>query len=356
MTGAAADTAWEHGSPSRARARWIHGPVADAGLALAWVPFAALAIVLREAPDARNALLAGVFALSFVHQPMTLPLVYLDPAERAARRRMIWLVPLVLVAAIAAGLAVSFTLVAIVAAAWNALHTMMQRFGIVRIYGRKAGEVDPARARVERALLLTWLALAATWVGADRATPARLRSLDLGAVNRRGIEVLSDLRPYATALVVPLAVAVAMLTTRWVRVERCARHEGLANPAKHLYVGSTVALLALVVVDPVAALVGFVASHSVEYLVLVHHALGSRYRNDGAGGALGRAVRRGDHGPLRVLVTCGALTLALVVALRTHGGPWGYTWALLLFGGMHFVFDAVIWKLRRPAVARSFEA
>ena len=77
----------------------------------------------------------------------------------------------------------SVALVAVVAGLWNAEHTLMQRYGITRIYGRKAGEDD---GRLEKAMLVSWLVLALVWTAADPATPGRIARMPLGEVNRTG--------------------------------------------------------------------------------------------------------------------------------------------------------------------------
>src|SRR3954462_5812868 len=112
-------------------------------------------------------MLEALSAFSFVHQPLTLPLVYGDAEQFAARRRLFVAAPFVLAAVIAVGLAVSFTIVAVVGGLWNLEHTLMQRYGFVRIYGRRTGEDD---GRLERVLLLSWL-LVALALGGARSRP-----------------------------------------------------------------------------------------------------------------------------------------------------------------------------------------
>jgi len=42
----------------------------------------------------------------------------------------------------------------VLAALWNAEHTLMQRYGVMRIYGRKAGD---DHGRLEKPMLIAWL-------------------------------------------------------------------------------------------------------------------------------------------------------------------------------------------------------
>lgn len=68
--------------------------------------------------------------------------IYGDAEQFAARRRLFVVGPMVLAGVIALGLTFSFTLVAVAGGLWNMEHTLMQRYGFVRIYGRRTGEDD----------------------------------------------------------------------------------------------------------------------------------------------------------------------------------------------------------------------
>jgi hypothetical protein len=249
--------------------------------------------------------------------------------------------------AIVLGLWVSLALVAVVAGLWNAEHTLMQRYGLTRIYGRKAGQDDGG---LEKAMLVSWLVLAMVWVAADKGTAARVEGLPLGRVNVDGVDRLLSLQPWAAALLVPVVGVVLALVVAWVRAERArARNEQL-NPAKAVYVGSTALLFALILVDPVSGFVGYVGAHAVEYFVIVHHALGSRF-SDGSGGVLGRVVRA-PRGRARFLGGYIAASVAVVVVEKVWGNPDVYGFTVLFLGGLHVFYDGFVWKLRRPAVAR----
>ncbi|MFN8039001.1 MAG: hypothetical protein U0Q07_07290 [Acidimicrobiales bacterium] len=364
MTGATTET-----TPGGAAAvrrlgapQWMHGPIADVALALVWIPFAVVAHVLQgQAGDRLPAFVAAVFLLSFSHQPLTLALVYGDPEQLRLRRAIFTWSPLVFVVAVFAGLNISMVALAVVGGLWNAEHTLMQRYGIVRIYGRKAGQGD---GRLERAMLFSWLALALVWVGADTATPDRIRQVDLGENNTLAVEQLASLRGVASVLV-PIALAVALgLGVAFVVQEW--RHRRQANPAKWVYVASTAALFGVLLVDPLAGLMGYVGAHAVEYFVVVRQSLGRRYGTEpvgaeapAAGGApvrrpvpLARAVRSplGRDGFLAVYV---AVIVGIVMVLERLGSPTAYAVVFFTLGGLHVFYDGFIWKLRRAPVAAS---
>jgi hypothetical protein len=329
------------------RPKWIRSPAVDISLALVWLPFALAAHAVSHDLAALAFLLNTTFLVSFLHQPLTLPLVYGDPGQYALRKKLYIWSPVVFVVAITLGLWLSFALVAIVAGLWNAEHTLMQRFGVTRIYGRKAGQDS---GTLERLLLISWLVLAVVWIGSDPATRGRVARLPLGEVNTASVDHLTTLRPIAAALVLPVLAVSAALLVRWIAGEYERARLGEANPAKWFYVGSTGALFAWMLVDPVSGFIAYVGAHAIEYFVIVNHSLGSRYV-DGSGGPLGATVRS-SHGRTKFFAGYAAAIVLLIVMLERTGNPDAYGFAVLFLGGLHVFYDGFIWKLRRPAVAR----
>ncbi|MEY2448577.1 MAG: hypothetical protein QOH79_2053 [Acidimicrobiaceae bacterium] len=323
---------------SRGQAPWIRSARADSALVFAWVPFAAAAFWFRG--DGRQLvwLLEAMFAFSFVHQPLTLTLVYGDAEQFAARRRLFLVGPLVLAGVIAVGLTISFTLVAVVGALWNMEHTLMQRYGFVRIYGRRTGEDD---GRLERSLLLSWLAVTLLSVAADSRTSSRVATLPLGEINASALDVLTSLRPYAVSVLIPTAIIAALLTVRWVVLERERLQRGTANLAKQRYVVSTATMFAFAVLfDPVAGLAGFAGAHAIEYFFIVDHRLVTSRPT------VSRLPFFGGY-----LIAFEAFYL--VARQYNHF----YLWVVLFLGGVHFLFDGVIWKGRsRPATPQPIAA
>ena len=331
--------------------RWIHSARVDLMIALLWVPFSAAAALTYGSKTALSIVVALTLLTSLVHQPLTLGLIYGDPAQFAVAKRVFTFFPFALVGAVLLGRAISLSLVGVVAGLWNAEHTLMQRYGIARIYARKAGEGDAPRGAGERPMMISWLVFALFFGAADPRTPTLLDRIDLGATNERGVEVLQRLRPWAMLFLVLAGVAVVIMTLRWWRLER-ERATGFTP--KRRYLASTAALIVLIMVNPIVGLMGYVGSHALEYFVIVHGALGRRYTGPLAedGGLVGRVVR----GPLRAtgcvmayVVLIGAVLIAVQFRMRADLA----SVVLLSVGGMHVFFDGFIWKLRRSVVARS---
>jgi hypothetical protein len=258
---------------------------------------------------------------------------------------------LVFVAAVVFLLHFNLVLLAVVGGLWNAEHTLMQRYGLTRIYGRKAGD---NHGPLERALLITLLVAALAWTAADADTPSRLRQISLGANNRRGVEVLTSFADVARWLVVPLLALIVALVARWVWLEW--RRGEAANRAKWAYMGGTIALILTMFVDPVAGLMGYVAAHAIEYFVIVHQSLGRRYVDGSAPASpLGHAVRA-RSGRLGFLVVYVALVLGAVTALRWWAPVLVFGAVYFTLGALHIFYDGFIWKLRDPKVAESVAA
>ncbi len=323
--------------------------MADWSIALAWVPFAVAASAVADHPTTLRALAAATLTLSFAHQPLTLALVYGDRSQFDSRARLFTFAPVVLLALVAVGQQVSFSLLAAIAGLWNAGHTLMQRYGVLRIYGRKTGNTD---GRSERALLWSGLTLVLVRGAADPATPGRLDQIGLGGANRRGVELLSDLAPVAR-VVVPVTFVVALaLFAAWASGQH--RSAG-ANRAAWPYVGSTAVLFIVLLINPIAGFIGYVGAHAVEYFALVGLNLGDRYPDPSTdrGALVGRAVRT-RSGPLGFLAGYAAAVGLLIALLKWQDGTRLSVLVIFTLGGMHLLYDSFIWKLRRPEVARGF--
>ena len=338
------------GSPVTSRARWNFGPLPDLVVALAWVPVFLVWHALAAGPSAGAARAAqeGVtlaLLVSFLHQPLTFGLVYGDRRQFALHRRLFSWGPVMAVAGAVAAAAGNLWVVVPVAAAWNLQHTLQQRYGVLRIYAGRSGY---GSARVDRALCYLPMVSALLAVAASPSLVELVRRSGIDARNAGGIELLTGLRPVALGLCLASLVPTLAVIGLAVREER--RAGARANPVRWLYQGASLALLASIVADPTAGFIAYVASHAVEYAVIVDRTAQRRYgAGDGTSSLLSGLARR----PAGRVGYFGAILVA-ALALKTalHGAELN---ALLYsVGALHFTYDAVIWKLRRPALARDF--
>jgi hypothetical protein len=330
-------------APRGRRNAWLHGPLQDTLLGWCFVPVAAVVYVAEPHLTLVQTVMAAIFVVSFAHQPLTLGLVYGDPLQRAAHRRLYLWAPVVTVVAITAGLLVSLTLVAAVAMVWNAEHTLMQRYGVMRIYGRKVGD---DHGRLEKPMLIVWLLAALAYIVGYVDLRELVLKLGVDETNERGIHLLDSYRPHARFVFWLCAAVGVWLTIRWVRAERALG--AAASRPKHLYAAGTLGLVVVVMIDPIAGVGGYVAAHAIEYFAVVHRSL--RTRSDGA--PVARLTRTGTRRAWVYLVYFAALAVFVWLTFGVAEGR-VYGFAILFFGALHILYDGLVWKLRRPSVAAS---
>ena len=111
------------------RTRWIYGPGTDLLITLCWVPLFAVGHILSRGhgladDDLLRRALAATFVVSFLHQPLTLGLVYGDPQQFNQRRRLFIWAPVVTVALVTVAVVAQLWVVIPIAALWNTAHTI----------------------------------------------------------------------------------------------------------------------------------------------------------------------------------------------------------------------------------------
>ncbi len=323
--------------------RWIGRPAGDAALSLSWLPLAFAGHLAEGTPRVLDVLVAAVMFLSFAHQPLTLPFVYASPWRLASHRRLFLISPVVVVLVVSIFTTLSPLLVVVVGGLWNAEHTLMQRYGIMRIYGRRAGD---NQARTEKLMVFMWFAIPLGFVVARHDVASIVTQFGAQTVSGDAARLLSRMSTEATIALPLIVVASVYLAARWVAGEA---RSSAANPGKWLYVASTGALFAVALVDPVAGLVGFVGSHSIEYLVIVNRSIAGEARHEGP---LGDVARR-PGGRVRFFAAYAVLVSALFFVLYYLVPSRVLLVVVLSIGALHFFYDSFIWKLRKPEVAAS---
>jgi hypothetical protein len=322
---------------------WVHGRVADIALGWCWLPVALIVHVAEPHLTAVHSVMAVVFLISFAHQPLTLGLVYGDPAQRDAHRGLYRWAPWVALTLIVVGLNISLSFIALMAGLWNAEHTLMQRYGVMRIYGRKVGD---DHGGIEKPMLIVWLVAGIAYIGGYADLQRLANKLGVGETNTRSVDLLGGLALLARVVFWVAALAGMVLAVRWWQAER--RLGVAASGPKHWYALGTVGLIVAVMVDPIAGVAGYVAAHAIEYFAVVHSSL--RKRNDTA------PVATATRTPGRRAAAYAAYFSAIGALVYFIWSPFNgklYAFAILFFGALHILYDGFVWKLRQPAVAAS---
>jgi hypothetical protein len=324
-------------------------------MALSWIPVFAVAHVLTAGPSviSTHRIQEGValgLLISFLHQPLTFGLVYGDQRQVASHRRLFMWAPVVVGGV--AGLAAwrNWWIVVPVAGIWNLQHTVQQRYGVQRIYSGRSGY---GSARLDRAVAYVPMAAVLLAIAVMPSTTGLVQRSQIDSRNAQGIELLVHLRPVAGGLLAVTAGAMIAVIVSSVRLE--IRAGTKANPAKWLYQGSSLLLLGSIVVDPIAGFIAYVTAHAVEYAVIVDRTARKRYGTSSVDapirtpGVLGTMARR----PLGRVAYFGTVVVVALVLYQSVHGVWVNA-IVYTVGALHFTYDAVIWKLRKPAIAREF--
>ncbi len=275
-----------------------------------------------------------IYYLTLPHRWITLILVLTDSDRRDGRSRLLGAI-----AALAGVFVIgayfgtgAFLCLAMVDYVWNGWHFASQHAGVLRMYARKVGGGSEWLERWGLRGFVTYGALrAAGWTtGWVEATPTWLQWL-----------TAIDL----AVLLIPVLLIVTNL--RGVNAHRIGKLAYLGSVSL-LYTGFILSLQ----FGWVRGVVAFAAAgsmfHAVEYLAIVTH----------------YARRRGEIGSanaFQYLARNWLLFLTVYVLLLGSIGVWmsrPETGALAVWQGLnlwmafvHYAFDGVIWKLRRPETA-----
>ncbi len=333
---------------------WLANAPLDLAMAFGWLPFWAWLLTTPVVGDVADAAFPPAFrfalllalSFSFVHRHFVYVLVFGDAAQRARHPRALWVAPLVATTTVLPArlwAPALFDSIVSLVAAWNIWHTLMQRHGIARAYALKRGGFD-ARAHGRRDLY-TLLALAA-------CTAAFVIMFRQDTFYGRAQRVLGGIhvvlaREYPSigwSLLVVSGLAAAGMALAWVRAEAGTRPRAARGPRLVFWVSSLCLLGVFVVHGLMVGFLVFGVAHAIEYVLFVYVvSRGRMARGERAPSArvFGRALP---------LAAVSALLLALYVAARQ-------VWTLPLFvvyytatSALHFFYDGLIWKLRRPEV------
>jgi hypothetical protein len=328
------------------RATWLHSPTHDVAMAFIWLPFAVAAHLVAGDPEHVRWLVSATLAFSFAHQPLTLWLVYGDANQRRANLPLFVWAPVAAVAAIAIGSSVRPDLVALTAGVWNVAHTLRQRYGIARLYGR----MDGLDSGGDNRLLWSWLAVAVVVAVSRTDLVDTAREIGLGRRNATAVGALDPIHA-ASLVLLPVVLAVALVVTaRWARVERGRTTQSLP---RSVYLASTALLLVVLAVEPVTGLVAYVGAHAAEYLMVVRWRIGRAAKRDvpATGDRVTAVARRiGSGGTLAVYALAVA---ALLTGVRLAKGSAIAIPLVLTFGALHILYDGVIWHSPKPQAVRA---
>ncbi|MEX0937283.1 MAG: hypothetical protein WDZ59_05430 [Pirellulales bacterium] len=322
--------------------KWLVSPLfdllflANIGWVLAWL--VSLGATTTERPHVE---FWQVYFITTPHRWLTLVLVATDPDRRAGRTSLfLWM-------AVAAALIVlgthqftgAFTCLAVADSLWNAWHFAAQHGGILRMYARLGGG---GRRRLENTairllVLYTLLRLvgwATGWTESYPAAQAALHTVDLLVLVPAIVLLVLELSRSPTQRAGKVAYLASV----------CTLYGALLLSVRNGYHGMVIPLA-------VAAAI----FHAVEYLAVVTY-YAWRRQEQGSAAPFQTMARHW----LRVL---GFFVVILGMLAVFMDGDSQRTWlglnlketwlGLNLWAAfLHYAYDGMIWKLRRPATAK----
>jgi len=283
-----------------------------------------------------------VFMVNYVHRHLTFALVYGDREEFESRKTAYLVLPLIM-AIITVGF-VYFSVFAVLltlSVMWTMYHSVAQKYGLTRIYSRKAGY---GASWLDRAVIFSWFAYL-VFALADKEKDT-LHNFSAGQT------ILDHIGDYVglmgTISYVILAVAL-FFTIIYIATEYGNRHR-ISIP-KNLYVFSVLLLYSIFLYDLVVGYIVFAFSHGIEYIAFVNMYIKKKYRQRPSSRSfLAQASRK--------LWIYSALFSLLIISLCLIGINYdkgGFATYIVGSSFLHFLYDGWIWKLRKPGVGKPLD-
>ncbi len=324
---------------------WLMGPAVDLFFVAnaAW-PVLTLVVMLGSEIVNNTLTFWQVYLLSTPHRWITLGLVFLD-RERFLQRRGAFLGLAFLAVALVLSVYLSTGTVLLLVAIdffWNAWHFAAQHSGISRIYARAARPDVQSNGLFEKVLLRAFVLYAILRVGLPFATEEAsvawldglkwvlegMRFLDFYVLALPAVLLVNELRDFRRAVLprlIYLASVCGMYTTMVVLI-----HFNDGDRFKPILTGLFLANAAF---------------HATEYMAIVSWSVQKRHG-------------RGKSGLFAALLPRWGLNL-LVFMIVLGWSAWLinehfiHFWAILtiIVSYLHYAYDGMIWKVRRPASA-----
>ena len=283
-----------------------------------------------------------VFLVNYVHRHLTFALVYADREEFESRRTVYLALPLFM-AAVTAGFVHfnMFVVLLTLSVIWTMYHSVAQKFGLTRIYSRKAGY---GAAWLDRGVIFSWFAYL-VFALADREKD----TLPNFSAGQTVLEYIGDYVELMGAVSHVLLVVALIFTVVYIKTEYGNRQR-ISIP-KNLYVLSVLLLYSIFLHDMVIGYIVFAFSHGIEYIAFVNMYVKKKYRQRAAAYTL---LARASG---KLWFYSGLFSL-LIIALCMLGMSYDRgAFATYIVGSsfLHFLYDGWIWKLRKPGVGRPLD-
>ena len=319
---------------------WIRNPATDLTFfSFGWIPVFLSLIVFKAH---MGVIILFVLMFTSVHRHYTFALVYGEKEEFEKRKMLYILLPIIAVLVTFASLYLdSFQILVALSLPWVLYHSVSQKYGITRIYSRKAGYGE---AWIEKGVIFSWFVYLFF----------ALMEKEKGTLNQyQGSKVIlsyvGDYLDYMTLISYFLLAVAVFFTLLFAYQEFKNRHQ--LSTAKVLYVFSTLLLYFIFFHSLVVGYIVFGFSHALEYIAFVNIFVNSKYKKKlDSRSPLAMASKK--QWLYSSLFSIGILVLSLLGMKLNENA-----FMIYIVGSsfLHFIYDGFIWKIRRPEVGKPFD-
>ncbi len=283
-----------------------------------------------------------VFMVNYVHRHLTFVLVYGDREEFDSHKVTYLVLPLLL-AIVTVGF-VYFNVFAVLltlSVMWTMYHSVAQKYGLTRIYSRKA---NYGVSWLDRAVIFSWFAYL-IFALADKEKDT-LQNFSAG---RTILEYIGDYVGLMGVIsYVVLAVAL-LFTAIYIAIEY--RNRRRISIPKNLYVLSILLLYSIFLYDMVLGYIVFAFSHGIEYVAFVNMYVKKKYGKHPAS----RSFMARVSSKLWVYSGLFSLVIILLCLIGMSYEKGVFTTYIVGSSFLHFLYDGWIWKLRKPGVGKPLD-
>ena len=324
----------------QSRKHWIKNPATDLiFFSFGWIPVLLTLVTFKANLDS---IILFVIIFSYIHRHYTFGLVYGEKEEFEKRKSLYVILP------IAATLVTfvfvylhSFKILLTISVLWTMYHTVSQKYGITRVYSRKAGY---GAAWIEKGVIFSWF----VYLFFELAEKEKGTVLEYQA----GEVILKYIGPYlqylSTVSYFFLVVSISF-TLLFAYQEFKNRHQ--ISAAKILYVASTLILYFIFLYSLVIGYVVFAFSHALEYIIFVNIFVNSKYKKKPESRSL-LAMASKKQWLYSSIFSIGIIAVCI---LGREFNDNAFEIYIVGSSFLHFIYDGLIWKVRRPEVGKPFD-
>ncbi len=318
---------------------WIKNPEVDSiFFSFGWI-LIFLALVMFK--QYQGIIIVLVLLFNYVHRHLTFALVYGEKEEFNRKKEIYIVLPLLAVFVTYLSLVFGFFKILLtISVLWTMYHTVTQKYGITRIYSRKAGYGE---GWIDKGIIYSWFVfLFFALANKEKETIIQYQA---------GQVILNAIGDNISYLIYPAYVSffVAIIFTLIYAYSEYKNRDKISI-AKNLYVVSVLLLYSTFFYSLIAGYIVFGFSHAIEYIAFVNIFVKSKYKKKTSDSVLAKASKK--------LWLYSSLFALVVVVLSLTGLKYNQNALLIYIVGssfLHFIYDGMIWKVRRPEVGKPLE-